>query len=110
MLSTPRIEFLIVAVVFSTMAGVPRYVEAVTPWFVVLIVALFFILIIIGLSQQKISSIMKPGFVWVFIVLLILVFLVAYVKLKQLKAPSSSGQGHVILNHGTRVRFPVGPL
>jgi FtsH-binding integral membrane protein len=70
----------IIAVIFATISSAQEYVEAVTPWFVVLIIALFFILILIGLSQQKINDIMKPGFVWVFIVALILVFLISAVK------------------------------
>ncbi|MEK6820692.1 MAG: hypothetical protein AABX71_03195 [Nanoarchaeota archaeon] len=70
----------IVAIIFSTMASVEEYIETVTPWFVVLVIVLFFILIIIGLSQQKISDIMKPGFVWVFIIALIVIFLISAVK------------------------------
>ena len=70
----------IVAIIFATMTSVREYVEQVTPWFAVLIIALFFILIIIGLSQQKIDAIMKPGFVWVFIIVLIIVFLLSATK------------------------------
>ncbi len=70
----------IIAIIFAVTSSTQEYVQTVTPWFVVLIVALFFILIIIGLSQQKIEDIMKPSFVWVFIVLLILVFLISAIK------------------------------
>lgn len=68
---------LIIAVIFATMTSVQDYVRTVTPWFAVLVIALFFILIIIGLSQHKVDVIMKPGFVWVFIIALILVFLIS---------------------------------
>ena len=67
----------IVAIVFSTTAGTRKYVEAVTPWIVVLIVCLFFILLVIGMSQQKIQNIMKPGFVWFFVIAVLIIFLVA---------------------------------
>ena len=70
----------IIAIIFATVSSVQEYVKTVTPWFVVLVIALFFILIIIGLSQHKLGDIMKPGFVWVFIILLILVFLIAATK------------------------------
>lgn len=70
----------IVAIIFSIVSPVQKYVQTVTPWFVVLVIALFFILIIIGLSQQKLGEIMKPWFVWVFIVALILVFLISATK------------------------------
>ncbi len=70
----------IIAVIFSTLAPAQRYVEKVTPWFAILALSLFFILIIIGLSQQEISNIMKPWFVWIFIALLILIFLISAVS------------------------------
>ncbi len=77
----------IIAVIFSTLGSMQEYVQTVTPWFVVLVIALFFILIIIGLSQQKISEVMKPGFVWVFIILLILVFLISAIKVFSIWQP-----------------------
>ena len=70
----------IIAVIFSTVSSAQEYVETATPWFVVLVLVLFFILILIGLSQQEIADIMKPGFVWVFIVALILIFLISAIK------------------------------
>lgn len=70
----------IVAFIFSIVSPAQEYVEAVTPAFVILVIILFFILIIIGLSQNKLADIMKPWFVWVFIAVLILVFLVSATK------------------------------
>ena len=70
----------IIAVIFATVSSVQDYVQMVTPWFVVLIIALFFILIIVGLSQNKITDIIGKKFVWVFIVALILVFLISATK------------------------------
>lgn len=70
----------IIAIIFATMASAQEYVQTVTPWFVILVIALFFMLVIIGLSPHKLGDIMKPGFVWVFIIVLILVFLISAVK------------------------------
>ena len=70
----------IISIIFSLMLPAQEYVEIVTPWFAILAISLFFILILIVLSQSKIESIMKPGFVWVFIIILILVFLFSAVK------------------------------
>jgi hypothetical protein len=67
----------VIAFIFATMSSAQEYVQKVTPWFVILVIILFFILIIIGLSQLKIGDIMKPGFVWIFIAALLLVFLIA---------------------------------
>ncbi len=67
----------IIGIVFATTAGTREYVETITPWIVVLAVCLFFILLIIGMSQGKIEDIMKPGFIWFFIILVLVIFLVA---------------------------------
>ncbi|MCX6748128.1 MAG: hypothetical protein NT076_00840 [Candidatus Pacearchaeota archaeon] len=69
----------IIAIIFATMTNVREYVQNVTPWFVVLVIALFFILIIVGLYTPKVADVVKPGFVWIFIIALILVFLIAAV-------------------------------
>ena len=70
----------IVAIIFTTFSSVQEYVQQVTPWFVVLVIALFFILLIVGLSQHKITDIVGKGFVWFFVIALILVFLIAAIK------------------------------
>jgi len=71
---------LVVAIIFAVFASTQEYIRQVTPWFAVLMIVLFFVLIIIGLSQQKIADIMKPWAVWVFIIALILVFLIVAIK------------------------------
>lgn len=70
----------ILAVIFISFSSVRRYVVNVTPWVVVLFIAIFFIVLIVGFSQNKIETFMKPGFAWVFIILLILIFLIAALK------------------------------
>jgi len=71
---------LVVAIIFITFASAQEYVQKVTPWFVILVIVLFFVLILVGLSQQKVEAIVRPWFVWVLIVALILVFLIAAIK------------------------------
>ncbi len=78
---------IIIAVIFAVVAPAQEYVQTITPWFVVFAISLFFILLLIGLSKQDIGSIMKPGFVWVLVIALIIVFLVAAIKI----VPASFG-------------------
>ena len=70
----------VIAIIFATVSSVRQYIQAVIPWFAVLIITLFFILMIVGFSQKKIDDFMKPGITWVFIALLIIIFLVAAIK------------------------------
>ena len=66
----------IIGVIFISLASVRSYVEAVTPWFVVLIFVLFFIILMAAFVLAKdAGKILRPGLVWVFIALLVLIFI-----------------------------------
>ena len=66
---------LIIAVIFSTFSSVQEYVQTVTPWFVVLIIALFFIMMLVGFGPGKYEIILTKGFTWFLIIVLIAMFL-----------------------------------
>ena len=67
----------VLAVIFVSAASVRSAVENVIPWFALLIVALFFILVLMAFSQGDVSKMMKPWFGWVFVVILVIVFLIS---------------------------------
>ena len=69
----------IVAVIFITFTSVRSYVENIVPWVAVLIVALFFVLFIVLAAGGKAGDYKKPV-LWVFVILLILIFLFAAIK------------------------------
>ncbi|MFA5020283.1 MAG: hypothetical protein WC533_04245 [Candidatus Pacearchaeota archaeon] len=68
---------LIMAIVFITFSPGVNYVATILPWFAILIVVLFLLLVVIGFSQKDISSFMKPWFAWVFIILLVIIFVIS---------------------------------
>jgi len=72
------ISFLI-AIIFLGFSSVREYVINIVPWFAVLITVLFFILLVIGFTG-KLEDLVKPGFVWFFVVVLVVIFLVAAVN------------------------------
>jgi len=67
----------IVAIIFTTTTNTQEFVLSVTPWVVIFVICIFFILIIIGMSQQKFEVFFKPGVVWIIIIALILIFLIS---------------------------------
>ncbi len=67
----------IFAIIFITFSPGIDFVTTLVPWFVILFVTLFLILLIVGFSQGKMEDIMKPWVTWVFIALLIIAFLVS---------------------------------
>lgn len=69
----------LVAVIFVTAINVRQYIETITPWFAVLVIALFFILVLIGFSG-KVPEGFQKGIGVIFIILLIVIFIVAGIK------------------------------
>ncbi len=82
----------VIAFIFATLSPAREYITNVTPWFAVLFVVIFFVLLIIGFTQEKISSIMKPGITWVFIILLAIILIVVALNVFQTQiAPYTPG-------------------
>lgn len=71
----------ILASIFSVVSSAQEYLQNVTPWFVILMISLFFILLIIGLSQKKIGDVIGTKFVWIIVIVLIIGFLVSAIKI-----------------------------
>ena len=67
----------IIASIFSTVSSLRTYVETIIPWFAVLIIAIFLMIILIALSQNQVDKIMKPSFAIVLIIILVLIFLIS---------------------------------
>tara|TARA_B100001971_G_C18246774_1_gene574862 strand:- start:838 stop:1347 length:510 start_codon:yes stop_codon:yes gene_type:complete len=69
----------IVAVVFMSFSSAELYVRTIIPWFIVLIVVVFLILMIAGFTKN-LDAVMKPWFAWLIIIVLGIVFLVAAIN------------------------------
>lgn len=65
----------IFGIIFITFSPGVVYVQTVVPWFVILILSLFFLMMIVGFSQKDASEFMKPSIAWAFIGLLVVIFL-----------------------------------
>jgi hypothetical protein len=70
----------LVSTVFISVSSMRLYLETIVPWFAILVIALFFILAIVGFSQQKIEGIVSKNFIIGVVVVLIGIFLIAGVK------------------------------
>ena len=65
----------IFGIIFITFAPGVAYVQTIVPWFVILILSLFFLMMIVGFSQKDMDKFMKPSLAWAFIGLLVVIFL-----------------------------------
>jgi len=65
----------IFAIIFISFSPGVDYIGTVVPWFAILLICLFLVMVIVGLSQKKMEDFMKPWIAWVFIILLIVIFL-----------------------------------
>tara|TARA_Y100000310_G_C20534860_1_gene740362 strand:+ start:507 stop:1016 length:510 start_codon:yes stop_codon:yes gene_type:complete len=69
----------IVSVVFMSFSSAELYVRKVIPWFVILIVVVFLILMIAGFTKN-LEAFMKPWFAWVIIIVLGIIFLISAIN------------------------------
>jgi hypothetical protein len=70
----------IMAIIFMNFSSLDLYVRTITPWFVVLLVCLFFVLVLIGFSTKSIDKMLTPGFAWVIVSILLIIFLIAAIR------------------------------
>lgn len=71
---------LIIGAIFSTFASAHEYVQAIVPWFAVLLIILFLVLLLVSIGGKP-DVFMKPGFLWVFVVVFIIIVLVSAVRI-----------------------------
>ena len=66
---------------FSTVSGsTDQYVRTIVPWFAVLLVCVFLVLVLAGLSTKDLGKIMTTRFAWVVIAILIVIFIIAAIR------------------------------
>ena len=70
----------IMAVIFMSFSSVDLFVKTIIPWFVVLLVVVFLVLLIAGFSTKSLDKIMTNKFAWVIIAILVAMFLIAAIK------------------------------
>jgi len=70
----------IVAVVFMNFSSADIYVQTIIPWFAVLLVCVFLVLLVAGLSTKDLAGIMTNKFAWVVVIILIIIFLIAAIQ------------------------------
>lgn len=74
----------IISIIFMSFSterfSTEQYVRTIIPWFAVLVVCVFLVLVLAGLSSKDLNFIMKPGFAWAVITILIIIFVLAAVR------------------------------
>jgi hypothetical protein len=67
----------IIASVFIAFSSLELFVRTLIPWFIVLVVVLFFVLIIVGFATKDMHKFLGNKFAWIFIIFLAIVFLIS---------------------------------
>lgn len=71
----------IMAIIFMSFSSLDLYVQTIIPWFIVLVVCVFFVLLVVGFSSGGITNVLSnKAFGWIVIILLIIIFLIAAIK------------------------------
>ena len=70
----------IIAIIFLSFSSMELYLITVLPWFVVLVVLVFLVLLIFGFSAGDLKGIMNNKFAWVIVAILVIIFLIAAIR------------------------------
>lgn len=70
----------IMAIIFISFSSLELYVQTIIPWFIVLFVVVFLILLIAGLSTKDLDWIMGKKFGWAVVGLLVVIFLISAIR------------------------------
>ncbi|MBT4135375.1 hypothetical protein HOD75_02360 [archaeon] len=68
---------LVMAAIFTSFSSLELYVRTIVPWFIVMLIIVFLVLLIAGFSTKSIDKIMTPAFARGVVVLLIIVFMIS---------------------------------
>lgn len=67
-----------VAILFLVSANAIKYVATITPWVVGFIISLMLIGLVVGLmGKDTLEKVFKPGFAWLIVVVLVVIFIVS---------------------------------
>ena len=74
----------VIAIIFMSFStanfSTDQYVRTIVPWFAVLLVSVFLVLVLAGLSTKDLGKIMTNKFAWVVIAILIVIFVIAAIR------------------------------
>ena len=70
----------IMTIIFMSVSSLDLYVRTIIPWAAVLLAVVFLVLLVGGLAAGKLEVITKSWFAWIFVVILIIIFLIAAIK------------------------------
>jgi len=71
---------LIMATIFMSFSSLDLYVRTVIPWFVVLFICVFLVMLLGGLAAKDMTKFMGNWLGWVAIALLVIIFLISAIK------------------------------
>lgn len=71
----------IIAIIFLTFTSTRDLVIQSTPWFAVLLILVFFVLLLAGFTQKSLDVIMKPWLAWIVVIIFVIGFLVILLQI-----------------------------
>jgi hypothetical protein len=70
----------IISIIFLSFSSMETYVRNIIPWFAVLVVILFLVLMVMMFSTKKYEDMMTKGFAWFVVAIFIIVFLIVAIN------------------------------
>jgi hypothetical protein len=70
----------IMAIIFVSFSSMEAYVRNIVPWFAVLIVILFLVLLVAKFSTKDFDKMMTKGFAWIVVIIFLIAFLIVAIN------------------------------
>jgi hypothetical protein len=71
----------IMAIIFMSFSSLELYVQTIIPWFVVLLVCVFLVLMVVGFASGKVTEVLSAKTIgWIVIIILLAIFLLSAIK------------------------------
>jgi len=70
----------IMSIIFMSFSSLELYVKTIVPWAIVLLVIVFLVLLLAGMSTKDLGKIMTNKFAWAIIIILLIIFLISAIK------------------------------
>jgi hypothetical protein len=75
--ATNLIVSFVLAIVFLSVSSMELYVKTILPWFVVLVITVFLVLLIAGFATKDAEKMLSNKFAWIVVAILVLIFLIS---------------------------------
>ncbi|PIN77231.1 hypothetical protein COV15_02700 [Candidatus Woesearchaeota archaeon CG10_big_fil_rev_8_21_14_0_10_34_12] len=70
----------VLSIIFATLTSTRDYVISLIPWFAILFVIAFLVLLLVGIMQKDVDKFIKPWVSWIFVIIFVIIIIILAIK------------------------------